>query len=209
MEWIIVLFVCLVLVGLVFMLRQRREAQRTAEHERAQAFLMSLQGAAFMPEAPQPNTETPSVGPWSGPFSEGMPAVRALGATIEPPAASGRRPGYLDHRHQVVWRWLRTGLPETEIFARGSLRRVVGRERVQKDMMLDFVICNAQFEVLAAVDLEKSGQADPGARFKQMLLEEAGVLYANWNAAQLPDQSALRRWLDRLADPARPDQMTR
>lgn len=208
MEWIIVLLVGLVLVGLVFMLRQRREAQRAAEHERAQAFLMSLQGAAFTPEAEQLKTESLPAGPSTGPFSEGMSGAPATGAATEP-AASGPRPGYLDHRHQVVWRWLRTGLPETEIFARGSLRRVVGRERVQKDMMLDFVICNAQFEVLAAVDLEKSGQADPGARFKQMLLEEAGVLYANWNAAQLPDQSALRRWLDRQGDPARPDQMTR
>jgi len=209
MEWIIVLLVGLALVGLVFMLRQRREAQRAAEHERAQAFLMSLQGVAFTPEAEQLKTESPPVVPSTGPFSEGMSGAPATGAATEPAAGSGRKPGYLDHRHQVVWRWLRTGLPETEIFARGSLRRVVGRERVQKDMMLDFVICNAQFEVLAAVDLEKSGQADPGARFKQMLLEEAGVLYANWNAAQLPDQSALRRWLDRQDDPARPDQMTR
>jgi len=207
MEWIIVLFVVLVVAGLVVMLRQRREAQRAAEHERAQAFMMSLQGVSLGSASKGLASNSPGPGPVTAPLSDGMSNAARGGASSRTEPVAGR--GYLEHRHQVVWHWLRTGLPDAEIFARGSLRRVVGRDRVQKDMMLDFVICNAQFEVLAAVDLEKSGQSDPGANFKRMLLEEAGVRYANWNPAQLPDQRDLRSWIEGRAEEAGPGQMTR
>jgi hypothetical protein len=209
MEWIIVLFVVLVLAGMVVMLRKRREEQRAAEHERAQAFMMSLQGANLMSVPADVTTASSTTSLPAAPFSEDMPDTGSAAAVAKPWTVPAVRRGYLDHRHQVVWHWLRTGLPEAEIFARGSLRRVVGSERVRKDMMLDFVICNAQLEVLAAVDLEKSGQVDPGASFKRMLLEEVGVRYANWNAAQLPDQRVLRRWIEDGADVTAPDQMTR
>lgn len=196
MEWIILLLVVLVLVGMVFLLRQRRRVQREAEDERAQAFLMAIQGVAHTPP-PSAGAAAASIPRSTGAKTTDVPpSSLGMADTHRPRPTAGSGRGYLEHSHQVVFRWLRAGLPECEIFARGSLRRVVGGDRVQKDLMLDFVVCNDRFEVLAVVDLDRRGQSDPSAAFKRMLLEEAGVVYACWSAAQLPDQASLRQWLD-------------
>ncbi len=184
MEWFFLIAVLLVFVGLIFWLRERRAAQRDAERAREEAFLLqmaSARGAASQPRAaPAPGT---AIQPDADP-----PPADHLEAVPE------RRP-YLDRRYRVVYFWLKAGLPNHEIIPRGSLRRVVGREQVGKDMLLDFLICDPALSVVAVVDLER-GAADAAAtRFKKELLEGAGVRYACWPADALPDKSTLPVWL--------------
>ncbi len=198
MSWLLLLLVVVVFASLAYVLHRRRVSHREDELAREQAFLMEMHEAGLMGGAGEPAATTEGAVSASTqinapdvPVEDAPPSLPEDDAT--PVSGSGR--GYLERSHQVVWRWLRTGLPDCEIFARGSLRRVVGRERVQKDMRLDFVICNEDFEVLAAVDLTKPGREVPAAELKRHLLSQVGVRYACWDASHLPDRATLTRWL--------------
>ncbi|QID18123.1 hypothetical protein G3580_11035 [Nitrogeniibacter mangrovi] len=183
MSWLLLLVVVVVFALLVVVLRKRRDAQREAEEARAQAFLMQVQGAAA------------AIGAGTEAIVSG-----AMAAATETPddtevAMPASGPTYLDRHHQIVWRWLRAGLPGCEVFARGSLRRIVGRERLQKDLLLDFVICNEGFEVLAVVDLAREGRTEAERNHKSQLLAQRGVRYVCWSAERLPDQTTLSAWI--------------
>jgi hypothetical protein len=205
MSWLFLLLVLAAVAAVVYLVRQRHRAQREAEHERAQAFLMALNGVGG---AGQPVSST---GAGRGAAAAVPVTEVAQEAAVAPASCAEDAPGpsYLERRHQVVWRWLRAGLPECEIFARGSLRRIVGREQLDKDMMLDFVVCNADFEVLAAIDLEKGNRSDAAGAFKRRQLAGVGVRYACWNPAELPTQEALVAWVGATVEGARPDQSAR
>ncbi len=216
MGWMLVVLVVIVFVALFFYLRKRRVEQREAEDARAQAFLMEMQRTRVTNEvAPEADSVAASgrVDVSEPQSSGGGARIHEATTSIEedvaqPTPGSGR--GYLNRTHQIVWRWLRAGLPEHEIFARGSLRRVVGRDRIEKDMRLDFVVCNADFEVLAAIDLGREGSHDMSSRdlsghdvsraTKRDALAAVGVRYACWDASHLPDKAFLVRWVNGEAE---------
>ncbi len=202
MAWLFTFIFIAALAGLFYYVRRRREELREAEEARAQAFLMEMHGrrggdvvmdssAAGLPEVSSilvrhaREEDSPRVPMDFTPAPEREPEVR--------PRAGG--PVYLERSHLIVWRWLKTALPGHEIFARGSLRRVVGKDRAQKDMLLDFVICDAELRVAGVVDLERARQDLAANRLKREMLDEVGVRYACWNASQLPDKQFLREWL--------------
>ena len=116
-------------------------------------------------------------------------------APAAPLVPEGQGRPYLDRRHALVFRWLRTSLPDHEVLPRASLRRVVGRERVEKDMMLDFALCNPALEVVAVVDLDLGEHATAAFDFKREALEAVGVKYARWNPERLPGREALLAWI--------------
>jgi len=210
MAWLLTFACMAAFVGLFFYLRRRREEQREAEDARAQAFLIEMggaqggQGGASEPERSSPSmprAPAHDAAAHSGVMttSEERPVMDAPATA---PATAARGPVYLERSHQVVWHWLKASLPGYEIFARGSLRRVVGKDRVQKDMLLDFVICDARLRVAGVVDLERPRQDPAAQRFKREVLDEVAVRYACWNAAQLPGKTFVREWLEMPGVPA-------
>lgn len=196
MEWLFLFGVVLVFVGLFFWIRERRARHRDAERAREEAFLMQLagvSGAKPSNDETSPSHSAPphATDPAPGDVHVDAPRVaESTGALSSPPSSP-----YLDNRHRVVYFWLKTGLPTHEIIPRGSLRRVVGRAQVSKDMLLDFVICDAALAVVAVVDLDRGPEGAAAARFKKELLEAAGVRYACWPASALPDKATLPIWL--------------
>lgn len=200
MGWILLLLSIAAFVLLYFYLRQRRQAHQDAEAAREQAFLMAIQGlhgsapgavgsTPSVADASPSKTRVPTDTAASGPTSEPTPS-RALSTMGLP---GGRT--YLEPAHQLVLQWLQTSLPECRVFVRSSLRRVLGREWVVQDRSLDFVICDGRFEVIAAVDLMRGGRRRSHSDDKRQLLESAGVRYACWDTARLPEQSELVSWL--------------
>ncbi|WP_230968954.1 hypothetical protein [Nitrogeniibacter aestuarii] len=202
MAWLFTFIFIAAFAGLFYYLRRRREELREAEEARAQAFLMEMhgrRGGDVMMDSPA--TGSPAVSSIVAAHAREAEISRVpMGFTPVPerepdvrPSAIG--PVYLERSHLIVWRWLKTALPGHEIFARGSLRRVVGKDRAQKDMLLDFVICDAELRVAGVVDLERARQDLAANRLKREMLDEVGVRYACWNASQLPDKQFLREWL--------------
>ena len=198
-EWLFLFAILLVFVGVFFWVRERRAAHRDAEKAREEAFLIQMasasRGAPRPDDPPAPHNASPPANAPIAPAAERQMAAPARAAGSSDAAKPPAGPPYLDHRHRVVYFWLKTGLPKHEIIPRGSLRRVVGREQADKDMLLDFVICDASLAVMAVVDLDRGPDSAAAVRFKKALLETAGVRYACWPAEALPDKSTLPVWL--------------
>lgn len=206
MGWLFSVIFFVLFVVLFLYLRRRRAELAEEEDARAQAFFDLVhgeRGQGVVPEASPVGDIAVQVpasrvqAPERPPMDYAPPPPPVLDASSERTAfdESATGPVYLERPYLLVWRWLRMALPEHECFARGSLRRVVGRDRAQKDMMVDFVICDAACRVVAVVDLERRGQEGSVHRFKRELLNEAGVRYACWSASQLPERDEVREWI--------------
>lgn len=211
MAWLFgIIFI--VLFAILFLYLRRRRAELVAEEEaRAQAFFELIHGEALQGVAPEaaeadPSREADRSGsaPSPGALRKAAPAIAfapppPVSQSLPMPAGEdgvgAGGPVYLDKPSLLVWRWLRTALPGHECFARGSLRRVVGRDRAKKDMLLDFVICDGACRVVAVVDLARRHQDAAITRFKEDVLAEAGVRYACWDATQLPDRDVVQAWV--------------
>lgn len=127
-------------------------------------------------------------------------AAKAQPATVVP----GVRERFLGPPATLAYYLLKTGLPDCEIFANVSLSAVVGasggdREREQllrrlSQYQLDFVVCDKNMRIVAAVDVETPGGADAaGARqFKADCLKQAGVRLVRINPAALPRRDQIR-----------------
>ncbi|MCZ4306512.1 DUF2726 domain-containing protein [Zoogloeaceae bacterium G21618-S1] len=107
----------------------------------------------------------------------------------------GARPAYLDAVRATAYRRLRAALPAHEVFPRASLRRAAGLEAIEKDALLDFVVCTSALVPVAAVDLVRGERALSADAVKRETLERAGVRYARWQHDALPDSETIVRWL--------------
>lgn len=208
MAWLFGIIFIVLFAILVLYLRRRRAELVAEEEARAQAFFELIHGEALQGVAPEAAEANPS---WEAGRFGAAPSADAVQPAIAfaPPSpvpqsmpmpagedgVGAGGPVYLDKPSLLVWRWLRTALPGHECFARGSLRRVVGRDRAKKDMLLDFVICDGACRVVAVVDLARRHQDAAITRFKEDVLAEAGVRYACWDATQLPDRDVVQAWV--------------
>lgn len=194
MAWIFFFISVLAVVWLTLLVRRRRRDHLEAEQARAMAFLMENGGAgAAADAAPVPVVASPAAAP--GGDAAG-PARTPLAATAGAGAGSGasRRP-YLDGAPLAAFLRLKAALPGHEIFPRGSLRRAAGLDAIDKDVLLDFVICTAALEPVAVVDLARGPKsvADP---VKRDTLQRAGVRYACWRREALPEVAAITAWIE-------------
>lgn len=98
---------------------------------------------------------------------------------------------------QALYLRLRTALPQYLIFASTSLDMfiraqgdnrlsVAQRQAELASYTVDFLICNSEFRIVAAIDLDEFGKnravCDQGSR----LLQEASIPILRWTAANLP-----------------------
>ncbi|MBM3357857.1 MAG: DUF2726 domain-containing protein [Betaproteobacteria bacterium] len=132
--------------------------------------------------------------------------------TPEPGPEQGR---FLGRAETLLYRLLKAGLSDHEIFAQVTLASVVGLpegiqdyEREQRRRRLaqhrvDFLVCDKDMRIVAAVELD-AGDADaPGAdSFKADCLHAAGIRLVRVNRAAMPRREAVRALI--LGTDARP-----
>jgi hypothetical protein len=145
----------------------------------------------------------------ANPKSAPPPPVVAPAAIPAPPpplpavdvSASGR---FLDQTGTLVYRLLKAGLPDHEIFAGVALSSVVsasgkgsqGEQQARRLSLyrLDFVICDRDLRVVAAVEVEAGAGADAIGmrRFREDCLKAAGVRLVRLDASALPRRQDIR-----------------
>jgi len=144
--------------------------------------------------------ESPAVAP--SPVSP-APAASASAAqasvAVFPP-----RERFLGQSETLVYLLLKTGLPDHQIFANVTLASVLnvpgtGYDREQQlrrlsTYPLDFVVCDRNMRVVAAVDLESPGSVDAAGaeRYMSDSLKAAGIRQVRLNPVSLPSRAALR-----------------
>jgi len=136
-----------------------------------------------------------------------IPAVAGNAPAKAPPVAAAAPSGkerFLGKAETLVYYLLKTGIPDHEVFANVTLAAVAGgagggfdqeqQLRRFSQYQLDFVICDKNMRVVAAVELEAPGGADAaeGQRFKSDSLRAAGVRVVLINPKALPRREEIR-----------------
>ena len=162
--------------------RKKRAAREAASNER----FSRIFGAAGRSAAGSDKAAARDVLPEAPAAETGPPAL----------ASYAKRDKFLGPHHGRLFALLAAGLPEHQIFAHASLAAVLeltgvprGRDHEQRlgelaQQKLDFVVCSAASDIVAAIDLE--GAATAEARFKAESLKAAKVRYLRWNPLELP-----------------------
>ena len=160
---------------------------------------------------PPPGTSPPVV-PASGVVPETrVPAVAVVPETKAPAvaAAPSARDRFLGQRETLLYRLLKAGIPDHEIFANVALASVAsgGNEQEARRLAqhrLDFVVCDKGMRVVAAVEFEPAGgaQAIGDQRFKADFLKAAGINLVRINPAALPRRDEIRGLVCGQSSPA-------
>ena len=190
------LFLLAVAGGVVFAIwdfRKKAAARKATSEARLEKM---FKGRAQLPAASQP--------PSSGPPAAAVPSAPAkapIAAAAAPPPATQR---FLGQAESLLFYLLKAGLPDFEVFAGVSLARVVGvpgdgRDREQQirrlsQYQLDFVICDKNMRVVAAVEVESAAGAGTAGdqRFLSDILGQAGIRLVRVNPAAPPRREQLR-----------------
>lgn len=168
--------------------RKRKQAV-SARAKELEALISGAKGIPRPPDAPQA----------SAPVSDGKPVVAVA---VEKYC---KKPRLFEKADALLYLLLRTGLPDHEIFARQALSDVVepgaslrGFEREQSvrklsQSMVDFVVCNKQLEIVAAV-LYASTDASTAEmrRATETCLSAAGIRIVTIDPAALPRHHQVR-----------------
>ena len=191
MTWYLFL---LVVAGVtaVFVWDFRRKAARreAASKERFERILKAKAAAA-----------TPESSPAAAPFAETAVAPKPpVGVSVFP-----ARERFLGQPQTLAYLFLKTELPDLQIFANVTLASVVsvpgaeGPDREQQlrrlsQCQLDFVVCDRDMRIIAVVDL--GAPVSQGAagmqRFKSDCLTAAGVRLIRINPLSLPPREEVR-----------------
>lgn len=142
------------------------------------------------------------------------PVVPAFGAVPETrtpavAAAPSARDRFLGQRETLLYRLLKAGIPDHEIFANVALASVAGGGNEQEvrrlaQYRLDFVVCDKGMRVVAAVEFEPAGgaQAIGDQRFKADFLKAAGISLVRIKPAALPRRDEIRGLVCGQSSPA-------
>lgn len=188
MVWLFFLILVLAMVWLALLVQRRRRDQREAEQAREMAFLLA-HGNGPAPDATQAADRAL---PTSLPAGD-LPHVRPV--AVEASRVAESRPPYLNPAQAAAFRRLAAALPGYLIFPRASLRRAAGLATIERDVLLDFVICTPALQPVAAVDLIREGGAASADALKRDTLQRAGVGYAAWRRGALPEAAVIAAWL--------------
>ncbi len=191
MLWILFLVVAAGAIALfTWDFRRRAAAREAASKKRFEE--MFLARSAPVPAADTPPATTP---PAAAPVPGAVPVAQAPAAVAAPPA----KERFLGQRETLLYRLLKAGIPDHEIFANVALATVVGARNEQEtrrlaQYRLDFVVCDKAMHVVAAVEYEAAGnmQVVGEQRFKADSLKAAGINLVRINPAALPRRDEIR-----------------
>ena len=202
MLWFVLLLACGgVVVFAIWDYRRKTAARSAASKARFEQ--------VFTERAPsaQPDGSTAPVVPVTAVPTSPAPQPSAPIAAVP----AGDR--FLGRSEAVIYRLLKRGLPDHEIFAKVMLSSVVsasgsGHQREQQvrrltQYQVDFVVCDRDMRIIAAVEVETaSGSEAIGMRrFKADCLKAAGIPLVQINAASPPRWEDMRALLGAGAPP--------
>lgn len=155
------------------------------------------------PAGPPANAPLPAAPPSGASLPVVPPQAKAPAASAAPQS----RDRFLGQHETLVYRLLRAGIPDHEIFANVGLASVVGGKTEQDarrvaQYCLDFVVCDKSMRVVAVVEVDAAGRA-PGVgeqRFIADCLKAAGVSLVRLNPAALPRRGEIRALVCRQPD---------
>ena len=140
---------------------------------------------------------------------EGSAVVPAAGSVPETRAPAAARERFLGQRETLLYRLLKVGIPDHDIFANVALASVTGGRNEQEtrrlaQYRLDFVVCDKGMRVVAAVEFEPAGgaQAIGDQRFKADFLKAAGINLVRIKPAALPRRDEIRGLVCGQSSPA-------
>lgn len=204
MAWIFFFIAVLAMIWLALLVRRRRRDHMEAEQAREMAFLMENAGPGRDAVGGAGPNASSAVTPLARPDEDADgTAARPVAVHTGRAAGAPRRP-YLDGVPLAAFQRLKAALPQHEIFPRGSLRRAAGLDAIDKDMLLDFVICTPALAPVAVVDLAR-GPAKRIDSVKRDTLRQAGVRYACWQRDALPEAAQIARWVSGASDDSSDD----
>ena len=208
MLWLFFLLICLAVIAyFVWDFRKKADAREAASKQRFEELLREQASGGARPVSPA----APAAAPASR-AAPAAPAAAAVSAAASAPAAASvpataaaaTRERFLGQHETLLYLLLKTGLPDHEIFANVSLASVTalpagGAEREQQlrrlaPYQLDFVVCDKNMRIVAAVDLETAGGADAAGihQFKADYLRRAGIRLVRVNPAAMPRRDQVR-----------------
>jgi hypothetical protein len=197
--WYFLLFVLVAASG-VFVWDYRRKAARreAASKERLEQLVKA--GATPAPSA--------ALAPASPAAAVAGPAAPASDAAAEeaPAAAYAARAQLLSQAERLIYYLLRTGLPDLEVFPKVPLAAVVeapgkGYDHEQQlrrlsRQVIDFVVCDKEMKVVAAVQLAAVGpDAVVAQRIRSECLKAAGVRLVTVEPGALPRRAEVRAFI--------------
>lgn len=170
---------------------RRKAAAREAASKARFEQMFKGKSAAPGPEAPAANVPAPAPG---------------IAATQAPAPASvpRARERFLGQAETQVYRLLKAGIPDHEIFANVPLASVIAApggaaEREQQLRRLsryqvDFVVCDKGMRIVAAVEVDSSdgSHAAGDRRYKADSLKSAGISLVRVNPSALPRREEIR-----------------
>jgi len=142
--------------------------------------------------------------------------VVVIGAALKPePKLLSRKP-LTNHEH-LLYHLLRDALPDYEILAQVPFSRFLvtkGKSDSEKDIIrrfhfirqkvCDFLICEKNFSIVAAVELDDDQTYDPArAEKRDRFFNEAGITTIRWNVKALPTAQEIKEKVEGLRN-ARP-----
>ena len=163
--------------------------------------------AASMERFTQMFEAKPVAAPAPGSSPKPAPVSAERPMPVPPPAAAAALHGrerFLGKAETLLYYLLKTGIPGHEVFANVTLASVMegpgggsGQEQQSRQLShhrLDFVVCDKNMRIVAAVELEAPGGADAAGaqRFKSDSLKAAGVRLIRINPKALPRREELR-----------------
>jgi len=198
---VLVMVAAVAIMGYAVWNFQKKTAAREAAAQ--QRFTELLRGQGSAGERPASSPAPAASAPASAPVSHAAPAA-AMPPAAAPAAAVTARERFLGQHETLLYLLLKTGLPDHEIFANVSLAAIValpasGGEREQQVRRLtpyqfDFVVCDKNMHVIAAVDIETAGGADAAGiqQFKADYLKRAGIRLVRVNPVAMPKRDQVR-----------------
>ena len=187
-----------IIAAFVWDFRRKAGAREAASKKRFDEIFLAR------PAGP-PNDAPPPAAPPSGAPPTMPPQARPTAAGAAPPA----RDRFLGQRETLVYRLLKAGIPDHEIFANVGLASVVGGKTEQEarrlaQYCLDFVVCDKGMRVVAVVEMDAAGGAQGMGeqRFIADCLKAAGISLVRLNPAALPRREEIRALVCRQPDAA-------
>jgi uncharacterized protein DUF2726 len=185
LAWVLFLLVVFGITGIfVWDFRRKSAARDAASKKRFEEIFQARAAAASAPGAPAA-AASPAA----------PPEAKTPVASAAPPA----RDRFLGQHETLLYRLLKAGIPDHEIFANVALPSVVGGRsehelRRLAQYRVDFVVCDKGMRVVAAVEIEPASgmQAAGEHRFVSECLKAAGVNVVRLNPASLPRREEIR-----------------